>query len=864
MVGNPYDIIKVTALNEVELQKARRLLDESLIQDAVPIPNGADISFESSHFQNFKKEQEKNKPLMISFRQLDDKETGSIQLVGVKDVVVEAKKATKNCIEFQRERDYELSWEHSKDKFEFLQTYSSEFVKPIEDRCQVRIELEHGPETCKIRWKGLPETSTECKRSLEDLGKTILEKDELIELPGVKHLFERKDGEKQLKLIQEAKKIFIRINGSRQTTFSDSDAQRSLQEQRSKEGPNPVKAVMIPERSSGNVITISLKHGRIEDECAAVLAYSALPNLNDNTAVCGEGLKLAGGTTYINACKSHTNISPGDIVCTVGGNLACQYVLHVVGCDWKDNRENNEMVFRKLMNKCIQKCIDLHVDSLAMSSFGAHQHGYTAEDVYEIVMEEVERVYNNVSNPVQCSLEHVQVVYLKRKRLSRWHSMSFRARSRSSFRARSRSSFRVPGRSSFCASKSSFRAQPDVARPQAAAVTPTKRKISCTSKFGSVSVVLKEGEVTTYEADAIINILPNHLQRSSCNNVCETIIQAGGKSVQDELSRYTRSKHLRSILRTSAGSIENVKEIFNIIPELPDEPGLRSSLEQCFDFVKALSFGNVLFPVAEIMALDISLNCLVQLILDTAKNFSIDSLVTLEIVVLVAQRSEFDVLKSLFEERSVAIRSTSLINADHVPDINDLRDVDDVSIVTSHVNEDEVFLSQEVQAASAGSPNDGPDGRPISNHREKSQINLPGNERDKDKILLRFVGFCSAVNNSVSEVMDFVERNKAKQNIEVSKESFKFLQKHRKDLASIYHVVIDLRPHELTVEGFKDNVFECHKRITDLLNKNTKSQDEIKQLEESNKENKLDDDKDRNDVDSSDIITNISKDRVYS
>ena len=269
MAGNSDDLIIVTALNEIEFQKARKLLDESLIQDVVPIPNGADTSFESSHFPNFKKEQEKNKPLEINFfRQLDDKETASIQLVGVKDVVVEAKKATENCIDFQRERDYELTWEHSKDKFKFLQTYSSEFVKPIEDRCQVRVELEHGPQTCKIRWKGLPETSTECKTSLEDLGKNILEKDKLIELPRVKDLFERKDCKKQLKLIQEAKKVSIRINRSRQTIFSDSDVQRSPQ--RSEDGPSPMKAVMVPEWSSGNVITISLKHGRIEDECVGL------------------------------------------------------------------------------------------------------------------------------------------------------------------------------------------------------------------------------------------------------------------------------------------------------------------------------------------------------------------------------------------------------------------------------------------------------------------------------------------------------------------------------------------------------------------------------------------------------------------
>jgi hypothetical protein len=101
------------------------------------------------------------------------------------------------------------------------------------------------------------------------------------------------------------------------------------------------------------------------------------------------------------------------------------------------------------------------------------------------------------------------------------------------------------------------------------------------------------------------------------------------------------------------------------------------------------------------------------------------------------------------------------------------------------------------------------------------------------------------------------------------KESFKVLRKHRKDLenlASIYHVLINLGPQEITVEAVKDNVFEYHKKITDLLNKlYAKIEEEIKrQLEESNKENKLDDDKDRNDVDNSDNLTNISEDRVYS
>jgi O-acetyl-ADP-ribose deacetylase (regulator of RNase III) len=69
-----------------------------------------------------------------------------------------------------------------------------------------------------------------------------------------------------------------------------------------------------------------------------------LQNLNDRGTTSGEALKQAGGTTYTEECKPYTNISHGDIACTTGGNLACHYVIHAVGCDMKVSKEKNEKV----------------------------------------------------------------------------------------------------------------------------------------------------------------------------------------------------------------------------------------------------------------------------------------------------------------------------------------------------------------------------------------------------------------------------------------------------------------------------------------------------------------------------------------
>ena len=94
---------------------------------------------------------------------------------------------------------------------------------------------------------------------------------------------------------------------------------------------------------------------------ADVLAYCALPNLNDSgaTGTSGEALKLVGGTKYIEACKPLTNISYGDVACTVGGDLACKYVLHAVGCGMKVSKEKNEKVCFFCINLCVY-CLILH------------------------------------------------------------------------------------------------------------------------------------------------------------------------------------------------------------------------------------------------------------------------------------------------------------------------------------------------------------------------------------------------------------------------------------------------------------------------------------------------------------------------
>ena len=61
---------------------------------------------------------------------------------------------------------------------------------------------------------------------------------------------------------------------------------------------------------------------------------SAVSDLNHPTMV-GRVLNSVGGPSYMTACSQYTNIPSGNTATTIGGNLACDYVIHAVCCDWK-------------------------------------------------------------------------------------------------------------------------------------------------------------------------------------------------------------------------------------------------------------------------------------------------------------------------------------------------------------------------------------------------------------------------------------------------------------------------------------------------------------------------------------------------
>ena len=345
-------------------------------------------------------------------------------------------------------------------------------------------------------------------------------------------------------------------------------------------------------------------------------------------------------------------------------------------------------------------------------------------------------------------------------------------------------------------------------------------------KFKSCYVALREGELSTFRADAIINILPSHVHLSSDINACNEILQAAGSAVQDELKRHTRHSHPGLITLTSSGSIKNIGQILHISPESTDRPGLQSSFEQCLDFVRSLSLSNIVFPVAATMSLQVSLGDLLELFLAATENCSIYDLVPLDITVLVKQKSEFNNLKSFFDE--------IMVPADdgHVDEASLQLNTDENSTMTSHADDGDVLVRQETGTTSIMSMKDQNQTAGILKSKKEAQISIPATKRDEDKISLRFVGFEPAVCQAMSEVSNFIKENKATESFSISTDGLHFRQEQFKDLdrlSSIYHVLILLQNRKITVEGIAKNVLACQREIIRLLNKYERNKEEVSQ-----------------------------------
>ena len=416
-----------------------------------------------------------------------------------------------------------------------------------------------------------------------------------------------------------------------------------------------------------------------------------------------------------------------------------------------------------------------------MPTIGAGKHGYQEDIVLNIIKEEVKRI--SQKNDGHITLKNISVIVFKEKRKER--------------------------RRSFPVSYSHQQQRLDMPlekRWQSISPTTSPDTISTMPggatglKFGSVNIVLNEGDITQQKADAVLNVLPKSLKLSDGGGVCGSILKTGGQIVQSELDKLRTEGTVGPMFVTSAGNILNVKKIIHFVPTTTDAAGLQNSIEQCFYFAQQNALSHLLIPAVGTANFNITPKNSANLILNAAKNFSGAKSLTLEIVIFLKKLLP-DFQKAIEEQMKelpqvVGLQNSALQNLDSEAGDNL------VSFDNDLPNNDDANVSG--KPASTADPKG-------ENQSGVTSIGIV------EEIQIHFIGFKDNVEDAISDTKTSVSGNKVEKSIE---DIGDILQKYKSEverLSKIYRVLImSSTSGRFALEGMKDDVTEFLVKFAEL------------------------------------------------
>ncbi|CAB4016167.1 Hypothetical predicted protein [Paramuricea clavata] len=255
--GDTGNLVIITAMNNIELRKAKDLLLDLIEIKTVSIPEDVDRHSESGNIKKFLTKQEGSLPIKIYFHPSNV----LVQIVGVAEAVTKAISTFRQFFESMRiKRQFFIgNRKLTPDVWTFLEMHFDEIKKAKEEKflnLKVSVKLEKQPSgNHQISMTGTEESFPACNNILEELIMEITQKDELIEFPGLQKLFDAQIGKHELERIGKNCKVYIKVQPSaaipRSATVSSHSTQSGYERYNitTKEG-----------------VQLSCKIGRIENE----------------------------------------------------------------------------------------------------------------------------------------------------------------------------------------------------------------------------------------------------------------------------------------------------------------------------------------------------------------------------------------------------------------------------------------------------------------------------------------------------------------------------------------------------------------------------------------------------------------------
>ncbi|XP_069791049.1 protein mono-ADP-ribosyltransferase PARP14-like isoform X2 [Narcine bancroftii] len=286
----------------------------------------------------------------------------------------------------------------------------------------------------------------------------------------------------------------------------------------------PVPLAQVSKLQSGPTVqvghvTVELKKGDITQERTDVIVNSTNSTLNSNSGVSGAILKAAGSSVE-KECTSQGSQPNGSVVVTSGGQLPCQYIVHVVNV--------TSASITVSVSKVLEECEQLNITAAAFPAMGTGKCGTSGETAINAIFTGLENYFLNVTSS---NMKNISIVAFE-QHIYDCFADFFDKRKLSSSASATQTKTVVTTSSLFLDSST---APVNFTIPdQPKDPLPTQLQIQ------NVIVEVKQGDITQENVGAIVNSTNTTLNLNS--GVSKIILEKGGKTVVAECKQLGRGK----------------------------------------------------------------------------------------------------------------------------------------------------------------------------------------------------------------------------------------------------------------------------------------------------------------------------------
>ncbi|XP_043550088.1 protein mono-ADP-ribosyltransferase PARP14 isoform X4 [Chiloscyllium plagiosum] len=333
---------------------------------------------------------------------------------------------------------------------------------------------------------------------------------------------------------------------------------------------------LLPTQLKIHNVFVEVKKGDITNESVKAIVNSTNTTLDLNSGVSGAILAKA-GSTVVDECKKLGSQPNDGVVVTSGGNLTCDYIIHMVG-------QSSPALITASVEKVLQVCENHQITTVSFPALGTGMGGMNPRDTMESMLIGFE---NHLSQNKPSSIKLVYIVVFQTDMYDIFSDVLLQK------------------------SQQKFN--------------------SVEVTIGKVKLVAAQGDITAEQTDAIVNCTNVNLNRNK--GVCGAILKAAGQSVVDECSQLGVQNE-DTVVITKAGNLQ-VKYIIHLAGWLKAQ-NTKGSLVKVLKECENLKISSVSFPAlgtgeAKLNPQDIA-NALLDAISDYVVDFVQPSLSLIRIV----------------------------------------------------------------------------------------------------------------------------------------------------------------------------------------------------------------------------------------